>query len=104
MFGTNVNDLGWHKFVRQLSYKSEWAKFSLHKVDRYFLSSKLCNNCGIKNTTLKLSDTRWICGGYNILHDRDINAALNLKAYYHKEIKTKAGTALVFISFPPIIS
>ncbi|WP_210372290.1 zinc ribbon domain-containing protein, partial [Borreliella garinii] len=55
-------------------------------------SSKLCSNCRIKNTTLKLSDTRWTCSGCNTLHDRDINAALNLKNYY-KEIKTKAGTA-----------
>ncbi|ACH93910.1 RNA-guided endonuclease TnpB family protein [Borrelia duttonii] len=93
MFGKSVNDLGWHEFVRQLSYKSEWSKSYLHKVDRYFPSSKLCNNCGIKNTTLKLSDIRWSCRSCNTLHDRDINAALNLKAYYYKEIKTKAGTA-----------
>ncbi|WP_418906462.1 RNA-guided endonuclease TnpB family protein (plasmid) [Borreliella turdi] len=92
MFGKSVNDLGWYEFVRQLSYKSEWYGSYLHKADRYFPSSKLCNNCGIKNTTLKLSDTRWTCSGCNTLHDRDINAALNLKNYY-KEIKTKAGTA-----------
>ncbi len=47
----------------------------------------------IKNTTLKLSDIKWTCGGCNILHDRDINAALNLKAYYYKKIKIKAITA-----------
>nr|WP_241766296.1 transposase [Borrelia crocidurae] len=93
MFGKSVNDLGWYEFVRQLSYKSEWFKSYLHRVDRYFPSSKLCNNCGIKNTTLKLSDIRWSCRSCNTLHDRDVNAALNLKAYYYKEIKTKAGTA-----------
>ncbi|WP_418906450.1 RNA-guided endonuclease TnpB family protein (plasmid) [Borreliella turdi] len=92
MFGKSVNDLGWYEFVRQLSYKSEWYGSYLHKADRYFPSSKLCNNCSIKNTTLNLSDTRWTCSGCNTLHDRDINAALNLKNYY-KEIKTKAGTA-----------
>ncbi|WP_418905346.1 RNA-guided endonuclease TnpB family protein (plasmid) [Borreliella turdi] len=92
MFGKSVNDLGWYEFVRQLSYKSEWYGSYLHKADRYFPSSKLCNNCSIKNTTLKLSDTRWTCNGCNTLHDRDINAALNLKNYY-KEIKTKAETA-----------
>lgn len=82
MFGKSVNDLGWHEFVRQLSYKSDWSKSFLHKVDRYFLSRKLYNNWGIKNTTLKLSNIRWACNGCNILHDRDINAALNLKDYY----------------------
>ncbi len=44
MFGKSVNDLGWHEFVRQLSYKSDWSKSFLHKVDRYFLSRKLYNN------------------------------------------------------------
>nr|WP_233709450.1 hypothetical protein [Borreliella bavariensis] len=41
MFGKSVNALGWYEFVRQLSYKSEWPGFYLHKVDRYFPSSKL---------------------------------------------------------------
>nr|WP_236841556.1 zinc ribbon domain-containing protein [Borreliella garinii] len=56
-------------------------------------SSKQCSTCLIKNTTLKLSDTRWTCSRSNTLHYRDINARLNLNAYYYKEIKTKAGTA-----------
>ncbi|MCD2349960.1 transposase, partial [Borreliella americana] len=90
MFGKSINDLGWSEFVRQLSYKSEWHRSSLYKVDRYFPSSKLCSSCNIKNTTLKLSNTRWTCNNCNTLHDRDINASLNLKAYYYKEIKTKA--------------
>lgn len=93
MFGKSVNDLGWHELARQFSYKSEWSKSYLHKVDRYFPSSKLYSNCHIKNTTLKLSDTRWACKSCNTLHDRDIHAARNLKSYYYKEIKTKAGTA-----------
>ncbi|ACL34629.1 conserved hypothetical protein (plasmid) [Borreliella garinii PBr] len=66
------------------------------KLDRCFSLSKLCNNFGIKNTTLKLSNTRWTLAVVvsNILHNRDINVALNLKAYYYKEIKTKADCRL----------
>lgn len=48
------------------------------KLDRCFSLSKLCNNFGIKNTTLKLSNTVDTCGSCNILHNRDINVALNL--------------------------
>lgn len=66
---------------------------SFHKVDRYFPSSKLCNNYDIKNTTLKLSNTRWTYSSFCTTHDRDINETLNLKAYYYKEIKTKVETA-----------
>lgn len=89
MFGKSINDLGQYEFVRRLSYKSEWHRSSLHKVDRYFPSSKLCSSYHIKNITLKLSDTRCTCSSCNTLHDRDINATLNLKAYYYKKIQTK---------------
>ncbi len=54
MFGKSINDLGWYEFVRQLSYKSKWHGSSLHKVNRFFPSSKPCSSCHIKNTTLKL--------------------------------------------------
>ncbi len=93
MFGKSINDLGWFEFVKQLLFKSEQHRSFLYKVDRYSPSSKLCSSCNIKNTTLKLSNTRWTCSNCSTLHDGDINASLKLKASYYKEIKTKAGTA-----------
>lgn len=47
MFGKSINDLGCYEFVRQLSCKSGLSGSYLHKVDRYFPSSKLYNNFGI---------------------------------------------------------
>ncbi len=93
MFRESINDLKLYGFVIQLSYKSDQLGSSLHKVDRYFPSSKLCNNYDIKNTTLKSSNTRWTYSSFCTTHNRDINETLNLKAYYYKEIKTKVKTA-----------
>nr|WP_301393540.1 hypothetical protein [Borreliella turdi]WKC77516.1 hypothetical protein QIA31_00075 [Borreliella turdi] len=58
----------------------------MHRVDRHFPLSKLCDGggCRIKNTALKLSDTRWTYSNFNTLHDRYVNTALNFKAFYFK--------------------
>ncbi|MGH4137755.1 zinc ribbon domain-containing protein [Clostridium sp.] len=50
------SDAGWYKFVIFLKCKLEWQGKQLVKVDRFFASSKLCNNCGSKNIMLTLSD------------------------------------------------
>jgi len=47
-------------------------------VDRFFPSSKLCSDCGHKNTKLKLSDREWVCTNCGVVHDRDTNAATNI--------------------------
>jgi putative transposase len=48
-------------------------------IDRSFPSSKLCSVCGVLNNQLKLNDRKWICNSYNTEHDRDINAAINIR-------------------------
>ena len=50
-------------------------------VDQWFASSKLCNGCGWKNDALTLKDRTWTCESCGTIHDRDINAAINLKNY-----------------------
>ena len=44
----------------------------------YCRCSKLCNKCGYKNINLKLSDREWICSECNTVHDRDLNASINI--------------------------
>jgi len=73
-----VSDASWSEFIRMLKYKALWNGKQVIQVDTFFPSSKLCSKCGVKNTKLTLNDRTWTCKcGQE--HDRDINAAINLK-------------------------
>lgn len=51
-------------------------------ADRWYPSSKLCSNCGEKLKSLELSDRDWECPHCHTVHDRDANAAINLRKLY----------------------
>jgi putative transposase len=74
-----IGDVGFAEFRRQLEYKSIWHGSELLLADRFFPSSRLCQHCGCVNSELKLSDREWICN-CGAVHDRDLNAAINLKS------------------------
>ena len=76
----SILDSGWGEFVRQLEYKSQWAGRTLVKVGRFFPSSKTCSYCGCIKDHLKLSERSWTCSECGVVHDRDYNAAVNIKA------------------------
>jgi putative transposase len=76
-----IRDLGLHEFRRQLEYKSGLSNSTLVIADRWYPSSKLCSTCGIKNDFLRLGERIWKCASCGTLHDRDINAAINLARY-----------------------
>lgn len=79
-FGKSVSDNGWGMFVTYLKYKLEEQGKRLVKVDQFFASSQICNICGYKNTTTKnLAVRAWDCPGCGTHHDRDINAAINIR-------------------------
>lgn len=75
-----IADAGWGEFVRQLAYKAEWAGRSLVAIDQWFPSSKRCSDCGYTLTSLPLSVRKWDCPECGAHHDRDQNAAKNIKA------------------------
>ena len=66
---------------RQLRDKMRLRGGQLIEADRWFPSSKPCNDCGWKYQALTLNQRSWACRQCGVVHDRDINAALNLKAY-----------------------
>lgn len=79
-FGKSVSDNGWGMFTAFLKYKLEEQGKRLVKIDKFFASSQLCNVCGYKNTKTKdLSVRAWDCPECGTHHDRDINAAINIK-------------------------
>lgn len=74
-----ISDAAWGEFVRQLTYKSEWYGKNVVYIGRYEPSSKLCHCCGYINNDLKLSNREWVCPVCGEHHDRDVNAAINIK-------------------------
>ncbi len=67
-------------FIDMLRYKLEDRGKELVKIDRYFPSSQLCHRCGYQNKGLKDYTVKtWVCPGCQTEHDRDHNAAINIR-------------------------
>ena len=67
------------EFIRILKYKSNWLGKKVIEINKYYPSSQSCNRCGFKNEEVKnLSVRKWICPRCGIIHDRDINASINI--------------------------
>ena len=78
-FGKSISDEGFGMFRNFIQYKLEREGKHFVKIDKMFPSSKLCHVCGYKNTELTLKDRDWKCPVCNTEHDRDYNAAINIK-------------------------
>lgn len=79
-FGKSVSDNGWGMFVRMLEYKAQIGGKHVIKVDKLFPSSQKCHVCGVLNPKTKdLSIRKWVCPVCGSEHNRDHNAAINLK-------------------------
>lgn len=76
----NLSDVGLGLFYTALAYKCEWRGVNLIKIGQFEPSSKTCGSCGEVNHNLTLADRNWtcICG---VRHDRDLNAAKNIKTF-----------------------
>ena len=86
-----IADMGFHELRRQLSYKAAWRGGHVVVVDRWYPSSKTCSCCGYRLKELALGTRSWTCPGCGVHHDRDINAAVNLKNMAMSSIATACG-------------
>ena len=77
----SIADMGFHECRRQLEYKAALRGGVVIVADRWFASSKTCSGCGLGLNRLPLAVRTWTCSGGGMAHDRDVNAALNLKNY-----------------------
>ena len=75
----SIQNVCWGELRRVLEYKSQWLGHNLIFIDRWAPSTKTCSCCGFHNSTLTLSDRSWTCPGCGTHHDRDVNAAINIK-------------------------
>lgn len=78
----HIADASWGEFTRQLAYKGDWAGRSVVEIDQWLPSSKACSTtgCDFKHKDLPLSVRSWTCPVCGAHHDRDTNAAINIKA------------------------
>ncbi|MDN6778397.1 MAG: transposase, partial [Enterococcus sp.] len=75
----SISDVSWSEFVRQVDYKCQWKGRTLIKVDRFFPSSQICSSCGHNDGKKELNIREWACSNCGAVHDRDINASINIK-------------------------
>lgn len=81
-FAFSIGDAAMSSLLSMLRYKAERANVQLKTVGRYYASSQCCSICGKKNPAVKdLSIRKWTCSSCHAVHDRDINAAINILKY-----------------------
>ena len=113
----SVADMGFFEFRRQMEYKSAMRGGIVVVADRFYASSKTCSCCGHKLDDLPLSVREWTCPSCGAMHDRDHNAAANLKnlaassavsacgeegSGLRRKTKTKPASMKQEVSFVPV--
>ena len=77
--GSNVRDTGFGMFREMLRYKLERQGKQLLEVGRYIPTTRVCSACGCVNEALAPNARQWRCPVCGAVHDRDVNAAVNIK-------------------------
>jgi putative transposase len=89
-----IGDVGWGAFTGMLKYKAEQAGKGYIEVNRFFPSSKACSCCLHVQSSMPLNIRNWKCDKCGEIHDRDINAAMNIRNEAQRMIAAGiAGTA-----------
>lgn len=89
--GKSTMNNGFYKFTSLLTYKLAEQGKTLIKIDKYFPSSKTCSACKRIRPSLELNERTWICEKCGTVHDRDVNAAINIKEEALRIIKNTPG-------------
>ncbi|MEY4518275.1 MAG: hypothetical protein RLZZ499_874, partial [Cyanobacteriota bacterium] len=79
LWGRKVHDLAFATFLDILKSVADKKGKLISSVDRWYPSSKTCNNCGHVHKNLQLEDRRWRCPSCLQVNDRDLNAAKNIQ-------------------------
>lgn len=76
-----LSEVVFSEIRRQIEYKAKLGSSEVAIIPRFYPSSKTCSDCGFVIEKLSLSDREWDCPSCGVIHDRDENAAMNLKIY-----------------------
>ncbi|MFD3475664.1 RNA-guided endonuclease InsQ/TnpB family protein [Streptomyces sp. NPDC058695] len=76
----SIHDAGWSQFVTMLQYKAQRYGRTFIKIDRFEPTSQVCSHCGHRDGPKPLDVRSWTCTVCGTAHDRDTNAARNIKA------------------------
>jgi transposase len=87
-----ISDAAWRQMRAMLAYKCEWYGRDLVVTGRWYPSSKTCSACGRVAAGLPLDVREWECVTCGTRHDRDINAAVNIRAAGLAVLACGAGT------------
>lgn len=95
-----ISECSWGILENMISYKCSWYGKTFHKIGRFVPSSKTCSCCGYKLEKLDLGTREWECPSCGVFHDRDLNAAVNIKKFgqldvYDRIINSSDATAEV---------
>jgi len=94
LLAKSIGDASWGEFTRMLKYKSERIGKGYIEVNRFFPSSKTCSHCLHVCSSMSLNVRSWKCDKCGELHDRDVNAAQNIRNECKRMIAAGiAGTA-----------
>lgn len=74
-----IGDAGWGSFTNMLKYKTARQGKGYIEVNRFFASSKTCSCCMHAQAKMPLDVRMWTCDQCGAKHDRDINAAINIR-------------------------
>lgn len=88
----SVHDAGWSQFVAMLEYKAARYGRTFARMDRFFPSSQVCSACGMKDGPKPLAVRSWTCPACGTVHDRDVNAARNIRTEGRKVAAGQAET------------
>lgn len=88
----SIQDSSLGTLVRMLKYKALLNNRQIIEIGRFYPSSKLCHCCGYIKKDLTLDNREWICPNCGETHDRDINAAINIKNEGLRILDTHKGT------------
>ncbi|CUA64453.1 TPA: transposase [Campylobacter fetus subsp. venerealis] len=79
-------DVSFYEFNRQLEYKANYMQKEIHRVDKFYPSSKTCCVCGNIKQDLTLKDRIYKCKSCGNIIDRDLNASINLHKFVNETV------------------